>query len=97
MGTELKMSLAYHSHTDGQTERINRCLETYLRGLCMQQLGKWKTYLSAAKWWYNTSFHTSMQMTPFQALYGYKPSQLCLDLDQTRVTAVEDWMRDKVN
>ncbi|XP_071900942.1 uncharacterized protein [Coffea arabica] len=33
------------------------------------QSGHWKRCLPAAEWWYNTNFHSSLQMTPFQALY----------------------------
>jgi hypothetical protein len=25
------------------------------------------------EWWYNTSYHTTTRMTPFEAVYGQKP------------------------
>lgn len=41
--------------------------------MCFQQPRKWHGWLALAEWWYNTSFHRSLQMTPFQALYGFPP------------------------
>ncbi|KAK6126136.1 hypothetical protein DH2020_040114 [Rehmannia glutinosa] len=34
---------------------------------------KWLQWLPLAEFWYNTNYHTSMKLTPFQALYGYAP------------------------
>lgn len=74
----LHLENAYHPQTDGQTERVNQCLETYLRCMCNNQPKKWMNWLSLAEYWYNTNFHTSLKCSPFAALYGYSPPQLGL-------------------
>lgn len=75
-GTQLKLSSAYHPQTDGQTEVVNRCVKQYLRCFVHQWPNKWSTYIPWAELWYNTTFHASTGMTPFQALYGRLPPSL---------------------
>jgi hypothetical protein len=72
-GTQLKMSFAYHPQMDGQTEVINRCVEQYFRCLVHQQPRRWYSLLLWAEFWYNTAYHASTGMSPFQALYVRPP------------------------
>ncbi|KAH0644742.1 hypothetical protein KY284_032626 [Solanum tuberosum] len=48
-------------------------------------------WLPAAEWWFNTNFHTSLQCTPFEDLYGYSPPQVSIGpLLETMVPAADD-------
>ena len=70
IGTRLNLSLAYHPETDGQTERVNQVIEDMLRSYCNQQPQLWLKYLPLVEFAYNSSFHRSLEMSPFKALYG---------------------------
>jgi hypothetical protein len=72
-GTQLRMSSSYHPQTDGQTERVNQCLETYLRCFVHACPSQWSQWFALAEYWYNTSFHSALGTTPFEVLYGHKP------------------------
>nr|GEY42794.1 reverse transcriptase [Tanacetum cinerariifolium] len=56
-----------------KTEVVNRCLETYLRCMTWEKPKEWSKWLSLAEYWYNTNFHTFIQTTPYEAVYGKPP------------------------
>ena len=95
-GTVLKMSSSYHLETDGQTEVVNRCLESYLRCFASEQPKNWTYWIPWAELWYNTTFHVSTGMTLFEAVYGRKPPSLVRVLQgETRVEAMEAELMDR--
>nr|GFB45523.1 putative reverse transcriptase domain-containing protein [Tanacetum cinerariifolium] len=72
LGTSLDMSTAYHTETDGQSERTIQTLEEMLRACVIDFVKGWVHHLPLVEFSYNNSYHASIKAAPFEALYGRK-------------------------
>ena len=70
MGTQLSMSTAFHPQTDGQSKRTIQILEDMLRACVLDLKGSWEEHLPLVEFAYNYSYQASIQMAPYEALYG---------------------------
>ncbi|KAL4340238.1 hypothetical protein GQ457_08G028370 [Hibiscus cannabinus] len=70
LGSRLNFSTSYHPQTDGQSERVIQVLEDMLRCCIIDFQGTWEKYLPLVEFAYNNSYTASIQMAPYEALYG---------------------------
>ena len=75
-GTTLRHSTAYHPQTDGQSEVVNRGLEQYLHTFTQEKPNSWVSLLGWVEFSYNSSYHSSIKMSHFQALFERPPSSI---------------------
>ncbi|WMV13895.1 hypothetical protein MTR67_007280 [Solanum verrucosum] len=71
LGTQVNLSTVFHSQTDGQAERTIHTLEDMLRACVIDFNGSWDDHLPLIEFAYNNSYHSSIQIAPYEALYGY--------------------------
>ncbi|KAL0416543.1 UNVERIFIED_CONTAM: Transposon Tf2-12 polyprotein [Sesamum latifolium] len=85
LGTKLHFSTAFHPQTDGQSERTIQTLEDMMRACVIEFRGNWDDHLPLIEFAYNNSFHSSIGMAPYEALYGRKcRSPICWDIKGLR-------------
>jgi len=68
---KLNQSTAFHTESDGQTERVNQTLEQYLRSYCSYHQDDWVSLLPSAEHAYKTSMSESTKAGPFEINYGF--------------------------
>jgi hypothetical protein len=70
LGTRLDMSTAFHSQTDGQSERVIQVLEDLLRACVLEFGGNWEEHMTLVEFMYKNSHQATIGMAPYEALYG---------------------------
>ena len=69
MGTQLRMSIAFHPQTDSQSKRTIQVLEDMLRACVLDLKGCWDEHFPLVEFSYNNSYQASIHMAPYEALY----------------------------
>lgn len=68
-----RLSTAFHPQTDGQTERQNQELETFLRIYMNYQQDNWVDLLPFAEYAYNSKQHSGHGYCPIKVAFGTDP------------------------
>jgi len=101
MGTELNLNTAFHPQTDGQSERTIQTLEDMLWACALEYAGNWDSNLPLVEFAYNNSYHFSIGMAPYEALYGrWCRTPVCWDeVGERKLSKVEliDQTKEIVN
>jgi hypothetical protein len=83
------ISTAYQPQTDGQSERMNQFLETYLRFYCAEKQDDWGQWLPFAEFTHNQWPNNMTKKTPYKLIMGYTP-RLEWNIHPSQVPAVEE-------
>ncbi|PKU77656.1 hypothetical protein MA16_Dca013448 [Dendrobium catenatum] len=79
LGTDLRLSSAYHPQSNGQTEVVNRTLGSMLRCLVQDYPKRWEEVLTTAEFAYNSMVNRSTGKSPFSIVFTKLPN-LALDV-----------------
>ena len=54
---------------------------------------QWVQWIHLVEWWYNSTYHTTIKMSPFESLYGYPPPMTKeYGINCFKVPAVKDYL-----
>ena len=94
LGYDIALSTAYHPQTDGETERVNQEVETYLRIFCGDNPLEWSNHIAMAEFVHNHRPHSVTGKSPFFLMHGYEPSALPSIVPKSHLPAVENRLKE---
>ena len=97
LGLKLKLSIAYHPQTDGESERFHSTLLKMLRCFVDKYHRNWSEQ-AAMLYAYQNTVHTATGYTPHMLLFGWSPRDLRAPLVSTETSGNKDvdlWLRSR--
>ncbi len=76
MGIKQITTTAWHPQSNGIVERFNGTLKRALKLWVNENQNDWDVFIPYAMFAYHTSFHSTMQETPFYMMYGRDPETI---------------------
>jgi hypothetical protein len=71
-------------------------VENFLRCFVSSCKKEWLQWIPLAEFWYNTTLHSSLGKSPFEALYGHPPRHFGVDIMESCVIPdLQRWLRDR--
>ena len=70
LSSKVNLSTIFHPRTDGQEECTIQALEDMFRASVSDFKGNWDDDLPLIGYSYNNSYHSSIQIAPYETLYG---------------------------
>ena len=82
------MGLAYHPHSNGQTEIFNREIKTILEKTVNASRKDWSSKLNNALWAYRTAYKSPIGMSLYRIVFG-KQCHLPLELEHKAMSVIK--------
>ena len=90
----LFLSTAYHPQSDGETERVNQEIETYLQIFCGNNPTSWMDSISHAEFTHNHCPHSITSQLLFFLMMGYESHALHSVIQNSAIPAVETRLKN---
>ena len=91
-GIQQNISTAFHPHTDGQIERMNRWVEDYLRQFVTGRQNNWSALLPIAEFAHNSWKHENTKHTPHELIIRINPTA-SLNTPEDSVPAAQEQLK----
>ena len=89
----LSLSTAYHPQSDGETERVNQEIDTYLRIFCGNNPASWSESIFHAEFVHNHRPHSVTNQSLFYLMMGYEPCALPSVISNTSISTMKSRLK----